>query len=286
MKLPNLEAYNRLIWAVIGTGLLVLATLGGGLVAAKLLGEVSVSHGETVARDVTGNVDPGAAQYDFCRPVIPYGSRFQLIRVASDRLVVGGSAISRPGRDVVSALRAFKYGKSSETCAFEGRDVPSAIVNVLVRDAETGELHRALDENALVLELDYASSARADDFVAFPPAGILYWEIARTDTSGDGMIDQRDDAGVYLSDLDARNMKRITPTPSRLLDRTYDRQRNVLLLRVLRDTNGDRKLDVEDHASLVEVSVSTRTVTREILDSDSLAAAMRASPDLPAADQR
>jgi hypothetical protein len=285
MKRPTLEGYNRVVWAIIGTGALVLAAVTLGTVSTKLIRELSDDDGALrVARVVDGNAAArDAARYDFCQPIVPHGSPFQLIRVASDRLLIHGAAVAQAERPRGSgSWRKFKYGKSSsETCAFEGRDVPSAVVNVLIRNAETGALHRALDENSVIYTLDYPTAAEVDDDRAFPPAGMLFWEIATADTSGDGIIDDKDDVGAYVSDADGRNMKRITPAASRLLSRTYDRQRNTLLLQVLRDTNSDKKLDDEDFPSLVEASVTRRTIVREVIDPETLAQMMREAEPKP-----
>lgn len=282
MKLPNLESYNRVIWAVVGTGVVAMVAIGLLIAAVKMLGSLfDGSRAVPVAvvdEDGPENAGGGAAQYDFCQPITMPGSPYQLIRVASDKLVVRNVVVaSKPAAEKGYGSFDDYSGTNHETCGFHGKDHPSAVVNVLVRNADTGAMHLALDESAVVYTLEYPTEPSADDpdAEAFPPVGVLFWEIASTDSSGDGVIDDDDDVGAYLSDADGRNLKRITPTPSRVLTRTYDRLRKVLLLRVLRDTNGDGKLDDKDHASLVESSVASRTMVREVLDKQALSAYMR-----------
>jgi hypothetical protein len=282
MKLPSLESYNRIIWAIVGTGVVAMVAIGLLTAAVKITG--SLFDGPRAVPvavvDDNGTEKPGAetAQYDFCQPITMPGSPYQLIRVASDRLVVRNVAVaSKPVAEKGLGSSDDYSGSNHETCGFDGKDHPSAVVNVLVRNAETGAMHLALDESAVVYTLEYPTEPAADDPEAedFPPKGVLFWEIASADSSGDGVIDEDDDLGAYLSDADGRNLKRITPVPSRLLERTYDKNRNVLLLRVLRDTNGDGKLDDEDQASLVESSVASRSMVREVLDKKTLSAYMR-----------
>lgn len=280
MKLPKLESYNRVIWAVIGTGVIVMVVIALLAAAVKMAGSLFGGSRAVRVAVVDGegaeNGQSETAQYEFCQPITVPGSPYQLIRVASDRLVVRNVAVaSKPAKGYGSSD---KYGGSNhETCGFNGKDQPSAVVNVLVRNAETGNMHLALDENAVVYTLEYPTEHPADEPDAddFPPVGVLFWEIASTDSSGDGVIDDDDDLGAYLSDADGRNLKRITPVPSRVLERTYDKRRNVLLLSVLRDTNGDGKLDDKDHVSLVESSVASRTLVREVLDKETLSTYMR-----------
>src|SRR5712692_3831813 len=93
----------------------------------------------------------------------------------------------------------------------------------------------------------------------------------------DNVIDEHDDSGAYLSDIDGRNMVRITPKVSRVLEKTYDKARKLLTLRIVRDSNGDGKLDEKDAPSLIEVSVVKRKMVREVLDRASLRERMRAA---------
>ena len=111
----------------------------------------------------------------------------------------------------------------------------------------------------------------------FPPPGVLYWEISFEDSNGDNVIDEHDDSSAYLSDVDGRNFTRITPAASRVLEKTYDKPRQRLTLRIVRDTNGDRKLDDEDAPSLIEVSLTERKMVREVLNRASLHDLMRAA---------
>ncbi len=280
MKLPNLEHYNQIIWAIVGTGVLVVAAVSIFAATTALLYALlkSDSGGVPVAVvDDNAPADPGreVAQYDFCHPLAVDGSRYQLIRVASDRLVVR----NKPAR-----LRKPGYSYSSEadtydTCGLFGSKDPTAIVNVLVRHADTGVMHLVLKENAVVQTLEYPQPRRnredAESADAFPPAGVLYWEIASEDSNGDGVIDEEDDVGTYLSDIDGHNFARITPKPSRVLEKTYDKKRNTLLLRILLDSDGDGNLDDNDTPTLIESSVGQRKITREVLDSKTLTKVMR-----------
>jgi hypothetical protein len=278
MKLPKLERYNQIVWAVVGTGVVVVAAVSILAVAAAMLyALIKSDSGVPVAVvDDNGSDDTQreAARYDFCHPVAVAGSPYQLIRVASDRVVV---------RNTPAKLRKRGYDSySSEadtynSCGLYGNNDPTAIVNVLVRHADTGAVHLVLKENAVVQTLEYPQPRTGrddpDSANTFPPAGVLYWEIASEDSNGDGVIDEEDDVGTYLSDIDGRNLARITPKPSRVLEKTYDKKRNTLLLRILPDTNGDGNLDDNDTPTLMESSAQ-RKIMREVLNNKALAEVM------------
>jgi len=286
MKLPKIERYNQFIWALIGTGVVILGAIGVFFAASEIIHSIRSEPGglpvAVVDEDGKAAGQQQAAQYDFCQPIQVSGSPYQLIRVSSNRLVIRNAIVTKlkAAHDRYSEYGVYKMGAVvSDTCGFDNRDQVSAVVNVLVRDANTGAMHLALSENAVIHQLDFPTERSANNTYSedFPPPGVLYWEIAFADSNSDGVIDDTDDIGAYLSDADGRNMKRITPEPSRVLEKTYDKSRNRLLMRVLRDSNGDGKLGEEDHTLLVESSVAQRTILREVLDNKTLSELMRSA---------
>ncbi len=280
MKLPTLERYNQMVWAAVGTGVIVLVAIGILAAAAALLYAVikDDSSGIAVALvDDTGTDDSqrNPARYDFCHPVAADDSPYQLIQVVSDRLIIRNASAK------LEKQAAGSYSYEADTynsCSLHGSKDPTAIVNVLVRHADTGAMRVVLKENVVVQTLEYPQPANQENHPdvinAFPPKGVLYWEIASEDSNEDGVIDEEDDVGAYLSDIDGKNMARITPKPSRVLQKTYDKKRNALLLRILPDTNRDGNLDDNDTPSLIESSVAHRKIIREIVDNKTLAKVM------------
>ena len=277
---PTLERYNQIIWALVGTAVLAAAVIGVVAAAAFLIYAAIKDDAGGVRVDVvddtrTAGLDPQSARYDFCAPIIVYGSPFRLIQVVSDRLVV---------RNVATRLKQTTPGYSREAdsynaCHLYGSTDPAAVVNVLMRHAETGEMRLALKQNAVVRALEYPQRGhqRPDMWNAFPPKGVLYWEVAADDSNRDGVIDNEDDVGAFLSDVDGSNMARITPSPSRVLEKIYDKERNALLLRILMDTNKDGTLGNNDMPALIESSVTQRKVLREVLDNEALSDLMAAA---------
>ena len=279
MKLPKLERYNQIVWAAVGTGVVIIAavTLLAGLASTLYL--LLKSDRDAMPVEVVEDGDGTrrqAALYDFCQPVAVYGAPYRLIRVVSDRLVV---------RNKAAVLRSRGYSSFSseapsyETCGIYGSDHASAVVNVLVRHARNGAMHLLLKENAVIHTLEYPQSPSNEKYQdtesLFPPPGVLYWEIAFEDSNGDNVIDERDDLGAYLSGPDGRDLERISPTPSRVLEKTYDKKHNMLILRIVRDTNLDKSIDDQDTPSLIEVNVAQRTMSGEVLNAASLAEFMR-----------
>lgn len=276
-RFPKLERYNQIIWAVIGSGVViaVIASILAGVAAMFFSMFYSDRGGMQVAvieEDATGGTARKSALYDFCQPLAVHDSPYQLIRVVSDQFAIRKVAAE-------SKLNKRAYDSYSESpvygaCRIHGSDRQTGTVNVIIRNVDDNSMHLLLKENAVIQTLEYPQPPAKEQYgrysEEFPPVGTLYWEIAFGDSNNDSMIDEKDDLGAYLSDPDGGRLERITPVPSRVLERSYDRKRNLLTLRILRDTNNDRVLDEKDKPSLIEVSVTERKMTREVLDSRAL----------------
>lgn len=270
----KLERYNQVVWAAIGSGtiLLTLIAVVSFLVAA-LWPDRSGVPVEVVAGDDGDGKGRTAVRHDFCLPIPVPGSPYQLIRVGVDRVVV-------KGRTVVAQLAS--SGDSYEArytrgCGFYGSSDLETIGNVLVRNVETGAIRPLLAQSALIQAIEYPSGKTTrEERRDFPPAGTLYWEIAFADSNGDGRLDEGDDLGAYLSGPDGRELVRVTPAASRVLEKAYDERRGLLYLKVLREASGDRTLDAGDETALVEVHVARRAMLRTVVERAQLAELLRA----------
>ena len=280
-KLPSVERYNQILWALIGSGV-VLAVLASMLIVAAvlLLSMLHTDRGGTpvavITEDSHGGVERSTALYDFCMPLAIQASPYQLIRVVSDQFAV------RKVSSVMSSKMSYEgYGDSTyESCGIHGSNMQASLINVIIRDVNTGLMNLLLKENAVIQTLEYPQPSRRHPVVdasenSFPPAGTLYLEMSVEDGNGDGVIDDRDDLGAYLSDLDGKNFDRITPLNSRVLAKTYDKKRGILTMRILPDSNNDRVLDEHDKPVLLEVNVKSHKMMHEVLDAKNLTQLMQ-----------
>lgn len=262
----SLERYNQIVWAAIGSVALLLA--GIGTIAALVAWLPSGSNGvpvEVVEDDPGKSPTAADIRVDICPPVHVEGSPYQLIGVAVDRIVIKNrTVLAKRARGIASS---YNDETNLGGCGYQSVGSLAATGNVLIRDTRTGTMRPMLAQNALVHRMEYpVRPARTADPNTFPPPGVLYWEIATADTSGDGMLDEQDDIGAWLSDLDGTKLMRITPPGSRVESRTYDDARHRLFLKIVQDTDGNKKLDDQDTSALIEVDVSHRRIVGTILD--------------------
>ncbi len=225
-------------------------------------------------------IDENAAQgaerksslYDFCQPLAVYESPYQLVRVVSDQFAVRKMAVESKARK--SDYESYSPEPTYGACGIHGSDRRTGTVNVIVRNVDDNSVHLLLKENAVIQSVEYPQPPAKNEYGKsaedFPPVGTLYWEIAFEDSNNDSVIDEKDDLGAYLSNPDGSQLERITPAQSRVLEKSYDRKRNLMTLRILRDTNNDKVLDDKDKPSLIEVNAAKRKMIREVLDSKTL----------------
>jgi len=281
-KFSRVERFNQIVWAIIGAGIIAMVAvlLIAGLVAV-ISSLINSGRGGMPVAMVQGDApdEPGikTSHYDICMPLAVGGSPYQLIRVVSDQFAVRKTAAK--GRFKKMASDSYSETPVYGACNIYGSSKQTGVVNVIVRHAADNSMHLLLKENAVIRALEYPHPTGKNEYDAsqdkFPPVGTLYWEIAFEDSNNDAVFDDMDDFGAYLSSPDGSRLVRITPEHSRVLEKYYDRERKLLLLRILRDTNNDKVLDEADRPSLIEVNVAERKMTREVLDAQALAGMMR-----------
>lgn len=281
-KFPVLERYNQIVWAIIGSGVVaaVMVSVLIGLAAMFYSVLHSGRGGMQVAvidEDAAHGIERKSTLYDFCQPLAVYQSSYQLIRVVSDQFTVRKAAAASKERK--SNFDSYSESPVYGACGLHGSDRQTGVVNVIVRNVDDNSMHLLLKENAVIHSMEYPQVPAKNEYGKgaedFPPTGALYWEIAFEDSNNDGVIDEKDDLGAYLSNPDGSQLERITPAQSRVLEKSYDKKRNLLTLRTLRDTNSDKVLDENDKPSLIEVNVAKRKMIREVLDSKALIGMMQ-----------
>lgn len=286
-RLPTLERYNQIIWAVIGSGVVLITIAAGLIILAALTFKLINSHQRGVSVTLIDQQAPAdgqpSVQYNFCAPEKAYHSKYQYIRVVSNTFVVH--------KELKKEKSIYSYGETLyDTCQGYGNSNRSSLVNVLIRNPESNESHLLLAKNGVIDSIEYPhapnESGSEEDSSHFPPAGSIYLEAVFSDANGDGVIDRHDDSGAYLVDIDGRNLQRITPEKSRVVAKSYDLNRDVLTLQLLQDANGDQRLDEQDLNTLVEVEVSKRKLLGEVLTTTLLNTLMKsAEPTTPGKEQ-
>lgn len=262
----KLERYNQIVWAVIGSGALLIAAIGAIAAVAAMLSSGQRGVPVEVVEDDPAKTQAAAnIRVDICPPISVDGTPYQLIAVAVDRIIIKNRVL--PAKRAKGFVSSYNDEANLGGCGSHGEGSMSATGNVLIHDTRTGTMRPLLAQNALVRHMEYpVPPVKPAERRAFPPPGVLYWEIGAGDTNGDGVLDEHDDIGAYLSDIDGTKLTRITPPGSRVVGKTYDETRRRLYLKIVQDTDGNKTLDDKDSSALIEVDVERRRIVGTILD--------------------
>jgi hypothetical protein len=156
-----------------------------------------------------------------------------LIKKTSTALV--GLAVARPASDR-AASKWSGYGPGRASCQLGERYGSGAVHNAVVLDLEAGQQRLLLETRGRIARFAQPDE-NCEKGEGIVPCDYLYWELATEDTNGDGKIGPKDAAPAYLSDLDARGLRRITPKDTSVRGLSSDPQTGVLFLQVQRATD-------------------------------------------------
>lgn len=189
MKL-SLERAFRVIWLVVGGLLLLFLVAGGVMILSQVIGNAGA--GEEARRVAT----EGTPQPRTVSRVVRYGMPERIRGTASTRIV-------RVDGDAAAATRSDYY--SGESSAWANA--------VFIDDAGARVL---LDRPAYISSVRYPSEHRQGPNAADSLQTWITYVMALDDSNGDGKLDSRDDAGLYVTDLEGRNLRPVLRPPLRL----------------------------------------------------------------------
>lgn len=104
--------------------------------------------------------------------------------------------------------RAFQEATEKQYVRIAGSGSKSAsfwdgpVVNVIFLNSEEGTQHLLLDRPAYIWSVDWPHEEETEQ-------EWISYQMALEDSNGDGQLDEDDDATLFLSDLDGRNLRRI-----------------------------------------------------------------------------
>lgn len=187
--MPSLDRTLKLLWLGIGAMLLLFLLAGGVMVVSQVIRNAGA--GDEAVRVATSSQprqQPRAIRYT--PPYAVRGTQTQIVFVSygndyeAYRIQNGGYASSSPGETQV---------------------------NVMFVDADGARL--LLDRPAYIREVSYPEVP--DVPPADPPRDWITYVVALDDTNGNGELENRDAATLYVSDLDGRNLRPVTRPPLR-----------------------------------------------------------------------
>ncbi|MGH8443747.1 MAG: hypothetical protein ACREVL_00710 [Solimonas sp.] len=257
----KLSRYNEIMFALLGTLLLLGAILCGVLIAYAAM-EKSPEQGLAIAPPKDGTPAPKRV-LTFCSAVTEPGGAFEYIPVSA--VVVQNADKAAFISSGESYGRARYYYASLTDCRLDSSIGATRTFNVVVRDRKTSRQHLLLDKPGQIVTLHTpdpdqcpanGTHRRDDDGYhnrsSAAPCGKLLWEIRLRDSNGDGRLDDEDALVAYSSDLSASSLQALTPEDATLLSSQWLPDADEWQFTVRRDSNHDGRFGAEDGTELLE----------------------------------
>ncbi len=141
------------------------------------------------------------------------------------------------------------YGKSS------------SLYNIVFYRKQDGEAHLLLNKKALINSFDFLEVKTTNQAVT----RIWLYKIIDQDTNGDKKINTDDAIVGYISDLSGKNLQQITPNNTQVLNWVVVPSQNAIFIKILKDSNNDKKFSAEDNTNFVRVNLDRPGIGTEII---------------------
>jgi hypothetical protein len=225
----NLRRYNEILFAVVVTGALIFSIVH--LIRWHTHGAHEQRSGApTAGTAAKGPSALGSAQRSLalCLPSFVVGTDYQYFPVAAVRAASDVAAGSAPAWTT----------NLSEACHLpEGTS--EGIFEVVVRNSATNEQRLLLGHPGQILDMTLPDPGCATG-AGSVPCNTIFWLVRDEDSNQDGVIDARDSTILYVSDLAARTLSRVSPKDSSVLDWMWNARSGEVLLQVQLASGGTK----------------------------------------------
>lgn len=137
------------------------------------------------------------------------------------------------------------------------------IYNLIFHNRRTGESHLLLSENSLISSFQLINEENAEGQAV--KNQFVFIEVIPDDTNQDGTRDRQDAVIGYIADASGKNLKQVTPDNTQLVFWQIDKPLGFMLLKVVQDSNNDRKFTREDDISFIKVPLSNPGIGPDII---------------------
>jgi hypothetical protein len=181
-------------------------------------------------------------------PEISYGDL--IIKEQSDYLIVPVNVknIDRDKDSILDSSRSYKENYN-------------LLYNLIFYRKQDGETHLLLDKKAIINAFDFIETKSSGK----PPTRVWLYQIIDQDTNQDKQLNSEDAVIGYMSDLSGKNLQQVTPNNTKVINWVVLPSQNVVLIKILKDSNGDNKFTSADKTNFVRVSLEQPKMGTEMI---------------------
>lgn len=136
--------------------------------------------------------------------------------------------------------------------------------NIVFYHKKTGDAHLLLKKKAMIQSFDLLEIKSVDK----KSQKFWLYKIIEQDTNADKKLNHQDATIGYISDLSGKNLQQITPNNSKMLSWVILAGENSILIRIIKDSNQDKKFTKLDNTNFVRVNLKEPTIGKEIISQE------------------
>ncbi|WP_448266792.1 hypothetical protein [Nostoc sp. DSM 114159] len=133
--------------------------------------------------------------------------------------------------------------------------------NIIFYQKQGGEAHLLLNKKAIIASFDFLEVKAANK----PTTRVWLYKIIDQDTNIDKKLNSEDATIGYLSDVSGKNLQQITPNNTRIISWVVVPGQNAIFLKILKDSDNDKKFTKEDKTNFVRVNLDKIGMGTEII---------------------
>ncbi|MFN6525265.1 hypothetical protein [Nostoc sp. ChiSLP03a] len=135
------------------------------------------------------------------------------------------------------------------------------LYNIIFYQKQGKEAHLLLNKKAIIASFDLLEVKTVNK----PTTRVWLYKIIDQDTNIDKKLNSEDATIGYLSDVSGKNLQQITPNNTRIISWVVVPGQNAIFLKILKDSDNDKKFTKEDKTNFVRVNLDKIGMGTEII---------------------
>ncbi len=145
------------------------------------------------------------------------------------------------------------------------KDIPNGNYwNIIFLNSKTNEYHLLSQQKMLIYDYNYDEYQEERGISTSRDIPYIFYRIRSDDFNQDKLLNQQDPLYLYVSDLFGKNFRQISPKDQHLINWSYIKSSNKILMNVQKDSGKNGEFDSYDEINTYELTLGQDENPREI----------------------
>ena len=194
--------FNRIVWTINGIGLLMVLLVALSFVNVNVIERINESDFDRGLIVTDSNKKLNDVKFDLQHIVYDSPEKIASKNIYFSRVTILDKKLPDDIKKAISEAAQISV------------DFVGATINLVFFTADRKEIYKLLERNAYINKISYPSGKHYNDKEKIQP--FMLFEIAVKDNNNDHRINDNDNMSYYISDLNGKNLHKITPDTLRI----------------------------------------------------------------------